>query len=179
MNQPLPSAQHVPAPGGPDIADIKDLVRPEEAASFWPWYLGGLLLVLLLALAGLLYLKYRRRKAAEPPPPGRVVRQGLAALSRSTRVGAADFAYHLSQVLRVWLRDRFQVPATGMSGEELSARLPETSMDDETARELALLLISLDRHKYAGQGLGEADRAGLLQKAQDLVDRAEGEAVEK
>jgi hypothetical protein len=112
-----------------ETADIRDIAAPEPVPrDLRPWYVAGGVLAALLALAlGWRWLRRRRRTAdaALPPrPPHEIAADALRAL-RARRLPETgefkEFYSTLSDIVRRYLEDRFQVRAPEMTTEEFLA----------------------------------------------------------
>jgi hypothetical protein len=142
----------------PEGSDLRDVKPPEPIPVDWqPYYwIGGTLLALLALIALVYRLAARPRRtapAAPPPPPDVVALTALDALRSRALVerGAfKEFYSALSDIVRRYLEDRFQVRAPEMTTEEF---LVVTARDGRLApphrRLLGEFLTESDLVKFA------------------------------
>jgi len=105
------------------MQDIRDVKPPAGL----PWYVWLLVLLALCAVAAVIYF-YRRRKKPVPPPapvpvrrPWDIAHESLEELARKDypRQGLfKDFYITLSDIVRRYLEDRFDIHAPEMTTEE-------------------------------------------------------------
>lgn len=139
------------------LRDIKPL-RPAKAAR-WPYVLGVLLLAACLGIIfwRLWRRRQRRRAAARAKSlrrPAHVV--ALEALQALHRVNFADEAavrqyyFDISEVLRAYVTERFELMASQLTTEEIFSRLPRLAelATPENLR-LRTFLAQTDQVKYA------------------------------
>lgn len=161
----LPSAPGVPElPGGP--------LRPSRA----PWLGIGLGLAVLLGLGITAARRRRPRPVAEPAaeePPAPAPHE--IALERLARLGANGAAVAaVTEVVRAYVADRYDVPAPFLSTEEV---LAADGIEEDAADRLARLLALGDRTKFAAHAATPSERQAHLKDAERFVRRtAEGAA---
>jgi hypothetical protein len=149
-----------------EATDIRDIAPPEAIPVDWRPYrwLGGGALALgaIAALLWRLLARPRRaRPAAPPPPPHEVANAALDALwgRRLVEQGAfKQFYSALSDIVRRYLEDRFQVRAPEMTTEEF---LVASSRDGRLAPAHRRLL---------GDFLGESDLVKFARHVPSLAD---------
>lgn len=115
---------------GPDSSALRDWKAPGDLRGDWlpllaKWGLPGLLLLALLALAGLWWWRRRRAALAPPPPPVPAHEEALTALDA---LAAADlpgkgefhgYYLELSRVVRRYLTRRYGLPFEDWTSEEI------------------------------------------------------------
>jgi hypothetical protein len=174
----------------PEGSDLRDVKPPHPIPVDWRpyyWIGGGLAaLLVLLALAGRLLGRPRRAAPAAPPPPPDVV--ALAALEALRgralveRGAFKDFYSALSDIVRRYLEDRFQVRAPEMTTEEF---LLSTARDGRLApahrRLLGEFLTESDLVKFARHipAVADTDRAFAAARrfVEETTARTRGEAA--
>lgn len=109
------------------LSDIKDIVNPPLRLPPILWV--PLLIALIAVIAGLLTLLFLRKPRTilhmpPPEPPHVIARCALEAL-RSGPWSPEPFFTDLSQILRTYLENRFDINAPESTTEELSRTLPE------------------------------------------------------
>ncbi len=139
-----------------ETAILQDFSWAQEPTP-WPWWLWLLLIVtflLLVAVAG--YFVRRRRLTADgvlaPREPAHVT--ALEALARlESRLGQAqdvEFVVEVSQILRVYIQDRFALRAPHRSTEEFLLEASENAVLDRKQQQLlADFLSRCDLVKFA------------------------------
>lgn len=144
-----------PAPAAPVAVtnDIRPIKPPVEVPNPWLWvsWIGGTLLVLALIAALLVAsLKKQRQRAIAPPVPPHVrARQRLdAALQLITDPRA--FAIAVSDAVRIYLEERFELRAPERTTEEFLRDLQKTSaLNDSQKTSLTAFLEQCDLLKFA------------------------------
>ena len=150
----------------PEGADLRDVKAPDPIPIDWrPYYwIGGgvLALLLLAALAWRFFIRPPRAAPAAPPTPAHVI--ALAALDalRARKLaehGAfKDFYSTLSDIVRRYLEDRFNVRAPEMTTEEF---LLVTSRDGR---------LSVPHRRLLGEFLNESDMVKFARHVPTVPD---------
>ncbi len=161
--------------------DIRGLKPPVEIPSGWAWLgwtLGALVLVILLVL---LWRWWRRKRLAIPPvlviPPHIRAKQKLAEALRFI-AEPMPFCVAVSDTVRVYLEERFQLRAPERTTEEFLNDLHSTAhLNGEQKRSLAGFLESCDLVKFARFEPDESALRGLHDSAGRLVDETQFEPV--
>jgi hypothetical protein len=183
------SALIVPPPA-PAVAststtnDIRSLKGPVEIPrDWWPYlWLAGLL---ILGIAALLWNRLRRRWFAQllkkpqpkPIPPHIRARQRLQAALRHLS-DPRLFCFEVSETLRIYLEERFQLRAPESTTEEFLVQLPtSTALNHDQKQSLAQFLESCDLVKFARFEPTEAALRGLHESALRLVDETQFDPV--
>ena len=157
-----------------ELRDIKPLVPLSEPLPWWLWLVAA---SLLLAAAAFTWRKLRRRSAAPAVvSDAEAARLALGAI-RGTRprdqAGAERLQSHLAVVLRRWLEARFEVHATEMTTEELTAEPTLVDLLGEDGRAtLVTLLAFADAVRFAGRPASPEEHAESIERAWTLVNRS-------
>jgi len=163
----------------PAAADIRDIREPEPVPIDWRpyWLLGGGVAALLALALGVWTLLRRRGRPAPvvPPRPAHVIAaEALARLQARGLVQRGEFKEYysaLSDVVRTYLEQRFELRAPEMTTEEF---LLTTARDGRLARAhrplLADFLTESDLVKFARHLPALADAERAFQAAQRFVD---------
>jgi hypothetical protein len=161
--------------GRGDMADIHDIrpLRPPgpdlRPLAFGLLALGG---VLVAILAAHLWRRRRRRLRDGITPALSPDAAALAALDGLSDTGGVDvrwFYFRLSAVLRRYLRERFGIPASEMTLEELLPELDRLGLRRERASQLKDRLSAAEHVKYAGRSVGEDRMREDLDFARALI----------
>ena len=159
-----------------EATDIREVKPPVPILSAWSW-LGPLLALVLLALVlwgmARFWRKRRARSAPSPPvvaPPHVRARERLhAALELLGR--PEPFCVSISDTLRIYLEDRFELRAPERTTEEFLDELamsPRLSFRQKET--LTDFLTRCDLVKFARDEPGEPELRDLLEVALRLVD---------
>jgi len=163
----------------PAAADIRDIREPEPVPIDWRpyWLLGGGVAALLALALGIWSALRRRARPAPvvPPRPAHVIAaEALASLQARGLVQRGEFKEYysaLSDVVRTYLEQRFELRAPEMTTEEF---LLTTARDGRLARAhrplLADFLTESDLVKFARHLPTLADAERAFQAAQRFVD---------
>lgn len=183
LTNPIPSILPTPAslPAGASN-DIRNIKPPVKIPSGWEWLWWTLA---ALAVAGVLYVLWRwwRKKVASravvpPIPPHIRARQRLQEALRLI-ADARLFCIAVSDALRIYLEERFQLRAPERTTEEFLQDLQRTAHLDETQkRSLADFLERCDLVKFARLEPAEATLRELHESALRLVDETQYEPVQ-
>jgi uncharacterized protein DUF4381 len=155
----------------PVVEDIRDIRGPKYLLPDWLWsaLLGGALL-LALSIYGL--WRWRRSRAARVLLPHEIALQRLeeiAALMSPAR--AREFSIAVSDIIRLYIEQRFNVTATRRTTEEFLRDLLNSS-DAALARHQGLLgefLHQCDFVKFAALSLTQQNMESLRQSARAFV----------
>jgi hypothetical protein len=155
----------------PLAEDIRDIRGPKYLLPDWLWsaLLGGAVL-LALGIYGL--WRWRRRRAARVLLPYEIALQRLeeiAALMSPAR--AREFSIAVSDIIRLYIEQRFNVTATRRTTEEFLRDLLDSS-DAALARHQGLLgefLHQCDFVKFAALSLTQQNMESLRQSARAFV----------
>lgn len=182
----------VPAPpqGGMafDTNDIRALKGPVDLPLDWTTYLWIAILVLIAAasvvwnrfirnLCRRLFARYFAKPAPRPVPPHVRARQRLqAALSHIS--DPRGFCFEVSETLRVYLEERFNLRAPEQTTEEFLVELQTSyALSAEQKKSLADFLQSCDLVKFARFEPTETALRDLHESALRLVDETQFEPV--
>ncbi len=171
-----------PAAAAPGSNDIRDIKQPVEIPSGWGWLgwtFGALALAAILAL---LWRWWRRKRALPPvvpvvPPHVRArqrLQEALGLLSDPRR-----FCIAVSDALRVYLEERFQLRAPERTTEEFLQDLQSArELDAAQKQSLADFLAQCDLVKFARFEPNEAALLELHECALRLVDETRFEPLD-
>lgn len=145
-----PPAPPATVTGTNDIRPIKPPVAVPNPWAWGFWILGALLVLALLMTVILLLLKKQQRRAFVPPVPPHVrARQKLEAALLLINDPRA-FAIAVSDAVRVYLEERFQLRAPERTTEEFLRDLQKTSMlSADQKQSLGVFLEQCDLVKFA------------------------------
>ncbi len=162
--------------------EIRDVVPPLPESELIFWLVVAV--VVVLVLAGLIFWWLRSRKQPEqaPPTPGEIARRALSELDgRAAEMAAYPFAIEVSDVLRKFFHDSFQLPATRQTSPEFLvgvSTLPQIPENQQSA--LEDFLRAVDAAKYSGVEDEAFDGGQLLATARLVVEEAgRGSAMER
>jgi hypothetical protein len=157
-----------------ELRDIKPLVPLSEPLPGWLWLLAALVVVVAMMFT---WRKLRRKKAAPVIVSDAEAARLAFAASRGTRprdlAGAERLQSHIAAVLRRWVEARFDVHATEMTTEELTAepRLVKALGEDGRSTLVALLAFA-DAVRFAGRPASADEHAESIERARALVNRS-------
>ena len=176
MPPPMPMPGPTQASGGTvALRDIRDPV-PIGAGLWWLWLLG----VAVLIAAIIWFLKRRKKKPALDPslliPPHRRAKERLRG---ATELISNPYAFCslVSDVLRIYLEERFNLHAPDRTTEEFLEDLRQSPvLNDEQKVLLRNFLGQCDLVKFARMEPAEPELRALLDAAFRLIDETQ-EAV--
>lgn len=169
----LPGSANRAQPAVPGVGGIQDIRGPIDIPTAAPWVHRLLLTLVVLAVLGGIWwaLRLRARKQAE-------FRESAAARARA-RLSEAwawvdqpeRFCTRLSEVVRVYLEDRFGLKAPDQTTEEFLVSLPQSSeLEPGLKPMLEEFLTQCDWVKFAQGDPGRIECERLHQMASRLVD---------
>ncbi len=169
----LPGSANRAQPAAPGAGGIQDIRGPIDIPTAAPWVHRLLLTLVVLAVLGGIWwaLRRRARKQAE-------FRESAAARARA-RLSEAwawvdqpeRFCTRLSEVVRVYLEERFGLKAPDQTTEEFLASLPQSSeLEPGLKPMLEEFLTQCDWVKFAQGDPGRIECERLHQMASRLVD---------
>ena len=158
----------------PTASDIRDIKPPIEISSGWAW-LGWLLGILVIAIAGYFIWKWWQRRRAQilfvPPVPAHIrakqkLDEALALISQPK-----PFVIAVSDTARTYLEERFDFRAPERTTEEFLRELSGTDLLVKEQKEsLGNFLESCDLVKFAKYEPREVELRGLHGAAVRLVE---------
>jgi hypothetical protein len=155
-----------------DIAGIREIAPPTFAP---PFILSG---VLVLLLAGLIFLAYKRRQLIQPPTmavQSADTAAVLAQLAESMRLGQCpndQAIIKLDALLRDEFEGRAAVPACRLTTQELNDMARRCDwLDADAQSRLSRLLTLCDRVKFSAFQPDHEDVASAMETVRILLDR--------
>jgi hypothetical protein len=178
------SALLLPPPGPNATAltnDIRGIKAPLPIPSGWDWVWWALAAAALAALGVWAWRRWLRKKFEPPPAPVvpphvRAKRKLQAALAylQEPRL----FCFHISEALRVYLEERFDLRAPERTTEEFLCELQGSHhLLPDQKQALGEFLQSCDLVKFARHEPNEAGLRGLRESALRLIDETQFEPV--
>jgi hypothetical protein len=183
----------------PDTLDAakakpRDIKPPVELPRrVWPYVLAAALAALAALGARFLsrFLRLRRRPAApvpavEPEAARRAAHiaalRGLAALEAQDFVGRGEIAVfyvRLTEVVRLYVRDRFAVDAIDMTTEELRPAMADARIEDREIAWTIGLLNRADLAKFARHRPSDEQARADLEETRAFVERTRFRGAEE
>lgn len=159
------------------LIDIRDPLRVWTRLE-WSLVLGALAVAALLIL---LIVRLRKRsetaavESVSMPTAYDIAREALDRLEReSGGMTAETFSVNASRVLRVFIEDTLDLPATERTREEFLREIQDEAIMDAPARHaLEAFLGQCDLAKFGRQNLSAEARSGLLANARAFIDAVE------
>jgi hypothetical protein len=169
------------------IFDIKSAIEePATWADFWNriwywiksnWLLLSLFALILLGVITYFILEKRKKSLPPPPPPpvpAHIIAYGkLKEVEESKLVESADaktFYSVVSEIIREYIENRFDVPALEQTTEELLMAMRNKDLPEDAAKQLTSMLRFSDLVKFAKEEPDEFEKNRLLRYAWDFVD---------
>ena len=155
------------------IQPVLDATLPRESSYAWlGWLLFGSAVVMAASAVGVaVTLIVRRRRWITPHD---WARRELTALQTETADPDADTllgCQRLAEILRAFLEQQFELPATSQTTEELQrSLLADGQIDHQTVSRLGQLMQLSDEVKFAGKPLPVGELGRAIGSAVDIVD---------
>ena len=160
-----------------DIHDIRSLVEAPSSWSWIWWVIGGLLLLALAYWAYLYWRKHRKPETQEPSQPTepaheRARRQLERALEHLH--DPDQFCVMVSDAIRVYLEQRYDLHAPDRTTEEFLEELPQRDcLSAQQQQSLAHFLSECDLVKFARSEPEAYELKRLYESALQLVRETE------
>lgn len=162
-------------PDASELPDIKDIIVPEALTNYWLITLsvfGGLLFI-----GGLIWLMvYFVRKDQgrnHRVPAGRVALQKLDELEQeATTLSANAFSLKVSDILKDYLKDRFQDSFRYETSEEFLSRMNASlsnPLPQRLRKGLANFVELCDEMKFSRPANADANKIPLLEEARRII----------
>lgn len=185
----------VPVDTTADIKDIKEIYEVPSTwmdwlRDHWPWLAGGAAAIAII-VGTIIWWRRRARRpkaAAAPPPPALPLHvrtlnalQELEAKKLWQQGMVKEYQSAVTDVLRGYIEQRFQVPALESTTDDLLAALRLSSMNGTQREQLANMLRMADMVKFAKWTPLPTENEQLMAAAVKLVqqtaDQAPGHAT--
>jgi hypothetical protein len=166
-----PAAASAPAADMSPTDDIRDIRGPKHIFPFWQvvaWLAGGL----LLAIGGYALWAWRRRPRPRKLELYEICLQRLEEIRTLMQPSSVrEFSIAISDIVRRYIEDGFQLTATHRTTEEFLHDLLDTSNEALAAHRnlLAEFLGRCDEAKFAGAGLSMPIMESLHRSARIFV----------
>lgn len=140
---------------------------------------GGVVALLLLAVAIWALVVWRRRAKRRPlAPREKALAELAAARARAGESNPYDFIIGVCDVLRAFLSAEYRLPATTQTSYEFLQTAKDSKMfDDDRLARLARFLDKADAIKFARAEASASDNVELLDLAEDLVKGGTSHAI--
>lgn len=144
-----------------DIIDIKPLEKTGFDTRIVRYLFYVLCAVVLVVLCFYLidrFIRKKKRKTVNKEiylPPDQVALSRLMELEKLENKDEKKFYFHLTAIVREYMKGRFSVDATEMTTEELLPVIPSIPIEKELSSALRNLLISTDPVKFADVSVTE------------------------
>ncbi|MCM8797824.1 MAG: hypothetical protein NC923_08170, partial [Candidatus Omnitrophica bacterium] len=164
-------------------ADIRDIRGPKSFANKI-WFYTLIASVVLLLLGGAIsfvFLKKKQKEFNAPPTPAHIIAyEALAALEKNDYIHKGQIkAYYteLSDIVRHYLENRFNIRAPEMTTEEFLIKVKEDSnLSLEHKGLLRDFLVTCDLVKFAKYQPAETEASLAFNSAKKLIDQTKQEA---
>lgn len=157
--------------------DIRDIRPPVEIASPWAWVWWTLLVLAVATAAFFLWRWWRKKKAIEiivPPVPPHVRAKQRLAEALALIAQPREFCIAVSDVLRLYLEERFSFRAPERTTEEFLLDLKKTDLLMRDQKDsLEDFLTRCDLVKFAKYEPREPELRDLHASALRLVEETE------
>lgn len=148
----------------------------------WMWVSAGFIIVMMLVLGILWYLRYRRNRALMPQPEIKepVLPAHIRALQKLQEIRAqklwqnGDYKLYysgISDVLRAYLEERFQIPAMEQTTFEIMQHLRYASISNEVQQKLKQVLTLADLVKFAKEKPLPNENEWAIESAMDVIEQ--------
>ena len=157
-----------------ELRDIKPIV---DYTTWWPWWAWALVAIAVAAVGVVAWLLIRRRRPRRTTPidadHAAIVALGaLAGVAPRDRLSGQRLQTQLSMIVRRWVEARWQLRATDMTTEEISALAElHVFMGTEARASLVASLELADRVRFADDDIAVDAHIAAVERARALVMR--------
>jgi len=173
LAQTSQSSQTSPDTG--ELPDIQDIVPPEALGSYWFIILGiagGIIFVGGLFWL-MVYFSRKDKNRSHKIPAGRIALKKLGELEQEvTTLSANPFSLKVSDILKDYLKDRFQDSFRYETSEEFLNRLnssPSNPLSQPLQTRLANFVGLCDELKFSRSANADASKSPLLEEARQII----------
>lgn len=172
----------------PGSKDIKDIKPPFPLPGLVPWdYVFYFAFLFAVLAAGIFFFrKWKKGNRQLSFLLGRVklpahaeAFQALARLEENLREPAEFLCDELSVILKRYIERRYFIRALEMTTGELESVLSGIDIDEMNRKKLLYIFNVLDRVRYAGYPIDEAEVRGLIREAKLFVENTRKESLVK
>ncbi len=156
---------------------IKGIMQVEASWLDYVWWIVGAGLLLLALIGYIIYRKTRKKPViAAPPPPAEPVHEralrlltALEAEQLWQRGDVKDYYVRLTDILRVYIEERFSVPAMERTTDELTSAANSHIELAFHAQKLHGILATADMAKFARAQPSPTEHISTMQAAKEIV----------
>jgi hypothetical protein len=146
-----------------DIADLHDIDPAEPSSNGFVWI--SIASIALAAAGGCLLLAKRSPST---------VSASTWAIGQLNEKGKDDFG-QIERVVRQFLEENFEFPATSLSASAIATQLEERNVDLSTAQNVQEIFDVSQRVKFGGVQISADEQSRLLDNARELIQRIDAE----
>ena len=151
---------------------LHDISPPVDYSLLPPWvvFVGSFLILAILGLVGWLVWRWLRKPTPEQTPRARALELLQRVQSEITQLTPYQFSIRVSDILRQYVMQQYQLPVTRQTSVEFLESLTNTSQFSEEDKSLlGDFLTRCDLIKFARYDATEADSELLLEEATRFV----------
>ncbi len=148
-----------------DIHDIKPLenIASDNTALIVAIIITALLVILIGACIIVFWKRRKKKLKGKTAPPVPIDKAALAALesiSDVENIDGKDFYFRLCEILRIYIKGRYEINAPEMTSEELFPALDNLGLDRNLLKDIKEVFKRADPVKFAGKPpvLGEMEK---------------------
>ena len=164
-------------PAESDIRDIKSLEDSPRGLLFWLTLGGSVFFVVLTALVIFFFKRRKRAPDVISIPPHEKALESLERLKNSNFLEERQikkFHFSLSELLRLYFEERYSIPATDRTNEEL---IPEVmnfdSIEKREKKQFVHILKKTDLVKFTDYEMQNKESLKLLLEAENFVSQTQ------
>ena len=151
---------------------LHDISPPVDYSLLPPWvvFVGSFLALAVLGLVGWLVWRWLQKPKPEQTPRARAIELLQRVRSEITQLTPYQFSIRVSDILRQYVMQQYQLPVTRQTSVEFLESLTNTSQFSEADKSLlGDFLTRCDLIKFARYDATEADSELLLEEATRFV----------
>lgn len=175
MNFALVAQTPSASPDTSELPDIQDIIQPEALPNYIliiVFIVGGL--IFLAAVIGLIiYFVRKNQSSTSQIPAGRAALKKLDDLeANADSLPANVFSLQVSDILKIYLKDRFRDSFRYETSEEFIHRLstrPSNTIPQSLQNDLANFVGLCDELKFARPANADTNKLPLLEEARGII----------
>lgn len=152
--------------------DIRDIRPPVDIPIPWMWIVWALIAMIVIAAIYFLWKYFKSRKKIPPKLPHEIALEKLEMASQLIAENLArEFSFEVSEIVRIYIENRFNVRAANRTTEEFLHQLLDQNNPPLAAHQdlLKNFLDHCDLAKFGRWALNQIEMKNMLESAKSFI----------